>query len=300
MGVSLRPYKSTEDFHAVGNFLVRHFAPGNRDGNWLQPAWEYMHSHPYLDESSLDRIGIWEDSGEIVGVANYEHRLGEAFFQLNPAFAHLKPDMLTYAETHLFGETDGGSPYLRAYVNKRDLEFTEILWSRGYVKDERYDRPLMQFIIPRPFSSIEIPNGYRLKSLADDNDIGKIHRVLWRGFGHPGEPPEDGLAERIKMQSTPNFRKDLTIVLEAPNGEFVSFCGLWYESTNKIAYIEPMATDPDYRQMGLGEAAMMEGIRRCGELGATVAFVGSSHEFYKALGFAYVSISVCWIKHLEP
>jgi predicted N-acetyltransferase YhbS len=299
MGVSLRPYRSPQDFKAVGDFIMKYFAPGNRDGNWLQPAWEYMHSHPNLDESAMDRIGIWEDSGEIVGVANYEHQLGETFFQLHPAFAHLKTEMLAYAEAHLFGETDSGKTYLRAYINDLDTAFEAILQSRGYVKDTHYDRPLLQIAIPRPFPPIKIPEGYRLKSLADDNDIVKIHRVLWRGFGHPGEPPEEGITGRKKMQSTPNFRKDLTIVIEAPNGDFVSYCGLWYESTNKIAYIEPMATDPDCRRMSLGEAAMMEGIKRCGALGASVAFVGSGHEFYRALGFEDASKSICWIKHLE-
>jgi predicted N-acetyltransferase YhbS len=99
------------------------------------------------------------------------------------------------------------------------------------------------------------------------------------------------------MQSGPNFRKDLTIVAEAPTGDFVSFCGLWYVGRNKLAYVEPMATDPDYRRMGLGKAAMMEGIRRCGGEGATVAYVGSDQEFYLAAGFRKLFDSRCWLKH---
>lgn len=44
-------------------------------------------------------------------------------------------------------------------------------------------------------------------------------------------------------------------------------------------YVEPVATDPDYRRMDLGKAAVLEGIRRCGELGAEVAYVGSVKDF---------------------
>jgi hypothetical protein len=33
-------------------------------------AWEYMHSHPYLDKIALDKIGIWEDAGELVRVVH--------------------------------------------------------------------------------------------------------------------------------------------------------------------------------------------------------------------------------------
>ena len=52
------------------------------------------------------------------------------------------------------------------------------------------------------------------------------------------------------MQSGPHFRKDLTIVVEAPNGEFVSYCGMWYDAVNRFGYVEPVATDPDYADEG--------------------------------------------------
>ncbi|MCJ7551114.1 MAG: GNAT family N-acetyltransferase, partial [Anaerolineae bacterium] len=151
-----------------------------------------------------------------------------------------------------------------------------------------------------PFPAIELPEGFRLKSLADDNDLVKINRVLWRGFNHEGEPPEgdEDLEGRRKMQSGPNFRHDLTIVVEAPDGNFVSFCGMWYENVNRIAYVEPVATDPDYRRMGLGKAAVWEGIRRCGAEGATVAYVGSDQKFYHAIGFRTLHYRNCWTKNL--
>jgi predicted N-acetyltransferase YhbS len=49
--------------------------------------------------------------------------------------------------------------------------------------------------------------------------------------------------------------------------------------------------------MGLGKAAVWEGIRRCGVLGATVAYVGSDQEFYQAIGFTKRFDSRCWIKY---
>ncbi len=132
--------------------------------------------------------------------------------------------------------------------------------------------------------------------MADDNDLPKVHRALWRGFNHPGEPPADGIEWRVKMQSGPHFRKDLTIVTEAPNGDFASFAGLWFEPVNGFGYVEPVATDPDYRRMGLGTAAVLEGIRRCGELGATVAYVGTDKPFYLAMGFQKLYTSNCWYR----
>ena len=134
--------------------------------------------------------------------------------------------------------------------------------------------------------------------LQDDNNVLKIDRVLWRGFDHEGEPPQDSPEDRKKVQSAPNFRKDLNIVVEAPDGHFVSYSGTWFEGTNRIAYVEPVATDPDYRRRGLGRAAVLEGIRRCGELGATVAYVGSDLAFYMAIGFTKIHASQCWTRYL--
>ncbi|HEY69209.1 MAG TPA: GNAT family N-acetyltransferase [Anaerolineae bacterium] len=295
MSVRFRPYEAA-DFSLVSDFLNQHYQPGSRDGNWLQPAWEYMHTHPTLDESALDRIRIWEEAGEIVAVAHYEGRLGEAFFQVHPGYNHLKAEMLDHAEANLCGETEEGERYLRAFINDFDPAFEAIAEARGYAVVERFARPLSEFPIPNPFPEIELPEGFRLKSLADENDLRKIHRVLWRGFNHPGEPPEDELEDRRKMQSGPNFRKDLTIVVEAPTGDFVSFCGMWYVGANKLAYVEPVATDPDYRRMGLGKAAVLEGIRRCGEEGAVVAYVGSYQEFYLTMGFRKLFDCRCWEK----
>jgi predicted N-acetyltransferase YhbS len=205
--------------------------------------------------------------------------------------------MLEYAETNLRGRSEQEKEYLQVYVNDSDLDFQAVVVNKGYRHAERYNRPVYSFITPEPFPPIVLPDGFILKSLADENNLRKIHRVLWRGFNHPGEPPEDGIEGRKKMQSTPNFRPALTMVVEAPTGDYVSFCGMWYDPANKIAYVEPVATDPDYRRKGLGKAAVMEGIRRCGELGATIAFVGSDQQFYQSMGFQKCFVSNAWVKN---
>ena len=296
----MRSYIPGRDFERVGQFLIEHYQPDNADGNWLQPAWEYMHSHPLLDESALDRIGVWEVGGEIVAVVHYEWALGEAFFQVAPGYAHLKPEMLAHAEGHLWGTGEGGERYLHVFVNDFDADMIDIVESRGYQREEGRDRPGSRFGIVDPFPGASLPEGFQLKSLQDDNDLKKIHRALWRGFNHPGEPPEDEIEGRRKMQSVPNFRKDLNIVVEAPDGNFVAYAGTWFEPANQYAYIEPVATDPDYRRLGLGRAAVLEGIRRCGNLGATVAYVGSELPFYLAIGFKRLFTAQCWTKVFEP
>ena len=299
MSVHFRYYNSPDDYNLVDNFLIQHHQSGNLDGNWVEPAWEYMHSHPYLDKSSLGKIGFWEEDGKLAALAHYESRLGEAFFEFHPNYKYLMPDMLDYAERHLYGITNDGGPFLQVFINEKEDKFVSLVKARGYEKDSDRSRPMAKFVIPDPFPPITLPEGYLLKSLADDCDWAKVHRVMWRGFNHKGEPPggAEELESRRRMFDTPKARRDLKIVVKAPEGDFVSFCGMWYEQANKYAYVEPVATDPDFRRMGLGKAAVLEGIRRCGELGAKVAYVGSDQEFYLALGFEVIFTSECWVKH---
>jgi len=284
----LRSYEHLTDFDRIGQFLTDTYRPGTRHENWLQPRWEYMHYHPLikeLGESALTNIGVWESDGNIVAVAHFEHVLGEVYFQVHPDFAHLKPEMLEYAEDHLSAEADGGRRHLKLFINDFDMELESITRKRGYRKIEGVADCWSAFEIVQPFPVISLPTGFRLKSLQDEYDLRKLDRVIHRGFNHPGEPPEGSIQDRKRMQSSPNYRLDLNIVVEAPDGSYASYCGMWYEARNRIAYVEPVCTDPDYRRMGMGTAAVLEGIRRCGEEGTTVAFVGSEQPFYLEMGF---------------
>lgn len=300
MTILFRPYHHPEDYARVDEFLIQHYLPGNRDGNWLEPAWEYGYFHPLMDIPSLGKNAVWESNGKIVALVHYEWRLGEAYFQFDPVYRFLRTEMLDYAETNLSAiSVKDGRRYLDVYVNNLDLEFTALVVSRGYEKLDDANRPLCVLDIPDPFPAVDLPEGYRLTSLAEDCHWAKVNRVLWRGFNHEGDPPseEEDLESRRKMFDTPRARRDLKIAVQAPDGNFAAFCGMFCEPTRRYAYVEPVATDPDHRRLGLGKAAVLEGIRRCAALGATVAYVGNDLPIYRSIGFKLISNSECWRKY---
>jgi predicted N-acetyltransferase YhbS len=288
MNVNVRRYEHHTDYNRVGQFLIDTYQPGDRHDNWLQPRWEYMHYHPLFNESlstAFSNTGVWQLNGGIVGVVHFEHCPGQIFFQVHPDLGHLKPEMLEYAETYLRVDAGGEKRKIEIWVKDFDNEFESIIRERGYHLVEGVKDFWSIFEIPDSFPIIKLPNGFYLQSLADENDLNKLHRVLHRGFNHPGEPPSDELAGRVRMQSAPNYRKDLNIVAVAPDGTYASYGGIWQDHVNRIAYVEPVCTDPDYRRMGLGTAVVLEGIRRCGKEGAVIAMVGSDQPFYMSMGF---------------
>ena len=299
MQTTARCYDHDSDYDNVGDFLVRTYSTTGAHINWLQPRWEYMHYHPYIERVDLNSIGVWEDHGEIAGVIHPEHHMGTAYFQIDPDYAALKPEMLAYADKHLSAAKDGRKG-LNVYINDRDDALQAVAAEMGYRKQgidhamHAGFEAMSHFLIPDPFPAIKVPNGFRLKSLAEDNDLRKLTRVIFRGFNHGNEPPDDGIEERRFMQLAPNYQKDLNIVVEAPDGGFVSYCGMWYEPVHRIAYVEPVCTDPDHRHMRLASTAVLEGIRRCGEQGATVAYVGAIRPIYLSIGFRQIYTCSAW------
>lgn len=301
MAIISRPYNREKDYEKVSDFLVRTYSDKKNFQNWLQARWEYMHHHSYFYNPDLqkvhNKIRIWEDDGKIVGVVHFELAVVQCYIEIDPEYAHLKEEMIEYAENNLRGESSGKS-LIAIYINEFDEEFKEILKSRGFINKDKYNEHMSIFRITEQFPEINLQEGFKIQSLEDENDLKKIDRVLWRGFDHEGESDGD-LSGRKLMQSAPNFRKDLNVVAVAPDGNYVSYCGMWYDDVNKTGYVEPVATDPDYRKMGLGKAAVLESIRKCKVLGATKVYVVSNQQFYINIGFEIIYKMEAWIKYFE-
>jgi hypothetical protein len=103
MSIINRPYQHETDYKKVSEFLINHYLPGNADGNWLEPEWEYANFHPMLDQDHMHLWRIWEDDGEMVAFTHYEWRMGECFMQFHPNYRYLREELLDYTEKFLTG-----------------------------------------------------------------------------------------------------------------------------------------------------------------------------------------------------
>ena len=288
----MRSYDHEKDYETVGRFLTRVYQT-DPPRNWLQPRWVYAHAHPMIDKENRRRFAIWEDEGTIVAVVHYEDRMGVNYVQLDPRYSWLKREILDYAADHLVGDLKAGRGCY-VYIDDADSEFGAIASGMGFEPKPEHTEPTSRLAIPEPFPEIQIPKGFRLQSLADEFDVRRVHRVMHRGFNHDGEPPADELEDRRRKLSAPGLRRDLTIVAVTANGDYVSFCGMWPVPESTACMIEPVATDPDYRRMGLGTACVLESIRRCAQEGQTIAYVGSDQAFYLSMGFEVCGRSTIW------
>ena len=297
MKATKRFYNRKKDYEKVFQLLIDTYQPGGKFRNWHPSRREYMHFHSYYQDEFSEKSGVWEVDGEIVAIVHNELGEGEAFFTVHPDHTYLKPEMLAHAEEYLF-KVEDGKKKLRVYGNDFDKELNELFLNNQFVRNEENPQynTICFFDMVKPFPTIKLPEGFVLRSLEVNYDLVKVDRVQHRGFNHEGEPPEDGVKGRELMQSAPNFRKDLTIAVEAHDGQFVSYVGMWLCQEKKVAYVEPVCTDPAYRKMGLGKAAVLESVRRCMELGAEEVIVEASLPIYLSAGFKPSFIRYPWDK----
>lgn len=277
------------DYRAIREFLLRldhHNYPFGR--------WDWMITHGYLDPSGLPRIGMWEADGQIAGLATYDCRLGQGYILTADGYESLKEELLLYAQENLRDE----NPF-RVVVKDGDTHMQSIAAELGFRPTQHKE---CDSVLPLETAdlSYSLPDGFRIVSMAEELDCYKYSQVLWKGFNHeangegPFSPTQESLEQDARSFHRPNLNLDLKIAVAAPNGDFVSYCGMWQDDATPNALVEPVATDPAYRKMGLGRAAVLEACRRCRNLGAKRAFVGSSQQFYYSIGFWPYATSTVW------
>lgn len=291
MSVKQRKYKLLVDFDKVSKFLIDNYSIKKMNGYLLQPFWEYAHTHPYFNHKMTHHFGIWEDDGKIVAIVCYETDLGECLLFAAERYEYLYEEMLKYAEEELSIHSDGKRK-LRIWITEKQKVLFNMLVLGNYSMINK--EPITVYKYDKGFQDYNLPEGYSVLSLEDENDIKKIHHCLWKGFDH-GDQPDDDVDSRLFMQSGPHFRKDLSTIIKAPSGEYACFAGMWLDEKNHYAYLEPLATVPEYRRLGLASIALTEAMKKTVSFGATYCF-GGSHQFYSAMGFETIGYREAWEK----
>ena len=77
---------------------------------------------------------------------------------------------------------------------------------------------------------------------------------------------------------------EIQAVIANEEGEYVCYAGMWWTPANKLAYMEPLCTIPEYRHRGLAAAALSQLYRKMKPLGAT-HMTGGGNEFYRKIGY---------------
>ena len=274
---SFHPFRE-EDYEAVCSFLIRLNDTDRRHINWNWARFEWMYEHPEFDKTSMQKIGLWKNDEAVVGAAIYDMYFGEAFCAVLPGHEALYPEVLNYAAEELRDESGIAIAIPDGCQREREaaeaLDFQKIEQSETIMElrlDELPDRALR--------------DGVKIHVLDPKTELDAFQWLLWRGFDHGNDRAEFERSEPVRSKARPHFRKELSLAAVGPDGEYLSYCCLWYQNGTDYAYVEPVCTVPSARGSGLAGALLTEAFHRVRALGAKRAYVISDMAFYEKLGF---------------
>ncbi|PQP81745.1 GNAT family N-acetyltransferase [Paenibacillus sp. PCH8] len=268
-------------YDQVCDFLIELSKDDRTHINWNWARWEWMFFHPDFNHDLMDKIGLWYCNDELVGLATFDHYFGEAFFAAKPGYEELQNDILEYTTANFSNEHGLGIA-----VNDKDTHMLDLLHSKKYAANDMTEN-ILELTLSSVSLDYTIPEDITVKNMDIENDLYKLHHMLWKAFDNEGSVPVDDatMSKQKTMMSARNMNPFLHIVAENEEGEYVAYCGLWYSPKTDYVYVEPVCTLPEYRKKGLGKAVILEALKRGRSLGAEKAYVISDSPFYKSLGF---------------
>lgn len=292
MSITLRRYKILIDFERVYRFLEETYDPVTLNSYLLPQYFEYAHMHSSFDYFKTHHFGIWEDDGSIVGVACYEMRLGDCHMHVRKGYEGLLPELLTWAETEL-SVINNDKRSLNVWITDKEQYKREMLITGGYKLT--HTEPVKVFDYSHQFIERALPDGFTLID-GTSVDYQKLHYCWWKGFDH-GDNPDDDIDGRLFGCNAPRADMSLMTIAVAPNGEYACALCMWLDERNHYAYLEPLATIPKYRRMGLATIALTEAMKKTKARGAKYCF-GGGMEFYSTIGFETICNRELWKKEV--
>ncbi|MBD5546808.1 MAG: GNAT family N-acetyltransferase [Lachnospiraceae bacterium] len=242
------------------------------------PFFEYAFSSfaYWMDITYSYKNRIWEDNGKIVAFCFYENPMTDIYFSLKPGYEELASEMIAYADAMKDGKIQlilfGGQDALMNAAKQAGYNQKSESWDMQFDFDD-----VLDYSLPEGFHFVD----------SDEYDMDKVSKCCWKGFDHE---QNEGLWNHQYEQSNyllevaPHATTKLSVTIADEKGEYACYAGMWWTPENKLAYMEPLCTIPEYRRRGLASAALSELYRRTKALGAT-HMTGGDNGFYKAIGY---------------
>lgn len=295
-GIITKQFQPLTDVSAVWDFMTEVYNH-DRSNGIPAPFFEYALCSSWLDKNYLFMNRLWLDGDRVVAFAFYEEPCTSVFVNLRPGYEALADEIVEYGQTqmpHFDGEKEfvffPGQTALIEAARARGgaLAHDERDWEFDF-SDGTLDYPL--------------PEGFHFVEASPDGvDPLKLAICFWKGFGHGEREPFEHWEDRITgaewdarrsyygvlgetVAPPPHSTYEHNVIIADAAGEYACFSGMWWVAENRLAYMEPLCTIPEYRGRGLAAAALSRHVKRLRPLGAE-RMTGGGNPFYAKIGYA--------------
>ena len=293
-GIVTRQFQPLTDVERVWSFMTEVYAE-DRSNGMPAPFFEYALASSWLDRHYLFMDRLWLDGDRVAAFAFYEEPCTEVYVNLRPGYEFLADEIVEYGEMSM--PNFGGEKSFALFPGQKVL--IEAVKRRGFALDREDVENVFDFSAGR--LGRPLPEGFHLIDPLRC-DPAKLAKCFWKGFGHAERAPFENWTDRVRgdgwgpqksyygvlgecLAPPPHATYEHNVIIADDAGEYACFSGMWWVPENHLAYMEPLCTIPEYRRMGLAEAALSEHDRRLRPLGAR-QMTGGVNPFYKKIGYS--------------
>jgi len=282
-------------------------------GQTYPEGWIHSADLPYrLSSWALDdpaKIGLWEDDqGALLAWAVLNTPFWTMDYKLHPAAPHeLYREVLGWLNgraTALAQTPDGHECWFvmmpaRESFARQELEAAGFA-SQADVGEDSWCKVFMARNPTLPVGAYPAPKGFTVRPLKGEGEVAayvEMHRAVF-------ESKNMTIEWRARTLKRPEYRPDLDIVIEAPDGRLAAFCIGWL-TPGGIGQVEPLGCLAEFRRAALGRVALAEVLRRLAAAGATTICVetdtyrNTAFGLYKFMDFEVVDDVIVYRKDYE-
>ena len=265
MAIIREPFSFERNLNQVRMFLLNIY---NKTGglHYLIPTkienQKFGPCGPDYSPKDDDAIKIWRISksidSEIIAVS-HRGSAGNYHIEIHPDYKHMEKELfqeIENLERTIVGE---GKSRIYMYTVSSDSRRPQVLTEMDYedygLHEYNYEFP-QNVLIP----DIPPPEGYSIRSISSEQDYLKYIEVIGSVYDHCRQHMT--IEKMMFMTQAEFYHQDLTLAAVNDSGMFVGFCMLRLDPLTNIAEIELLDTHPEFRNLGLEEAILSEGIKR--------------------------------------
>lgn len=293
MNIKTKQFQILTDINLVWNFMTDIYDPYFANGV-AAPFFEYALTSKWMDKEYLHLNRLWMAGDIVVGFVFTEAVVTSVFFNLRPGYEGLADEMVEYAQNS-FPDL-GGERELVIFSGQKAL--IRAAEKEGYKVS--YENADFLFDFRKSGLSYDLPEGFHFVD-PFKCDLLKLAKCTWNGFNAeelgpfknwnipdsetPWNPHKayTGVVNSA-VAPPPHATHEYNVIIADENEDYVCFSGMWWVPENKLAYMEPLCTVPEYRRRGLAAAALTQHYRRLKVLGAEY-MTGGGDDFYRKVGY---------------
>lgn len=278
----------------------------------------------FFDAPNVDKardLKLWRDSnGKLIGfgqllIAGQNEELeGYLYFDVHPtqSSGFLGSEILQWSEQRICEIGKELSLPIKLHTRSRDARNLRqiLLEKQGFTTERSF--LTMACLLNQPFSSSNLPTGFRLQQLSGEQDIQGWVQLFNESFIDHWDHHELTVTTVSSWFKNPHYKPELNLIAVAPDGTFAAFCvGYINQEENSHTccnqgWVKLLGTRRGFRKLGLGRAILLACMKQLQALGIEQVKLGvdaesltSATRLYESVGFQTVNTWLSYVKEIH-